>query len=127
MKPTRHDDEQVPAGFRQLVKDRMHQQRLTLRDLAEATDISPAYLCRILQDERGLPPENDTILRMAKALGIHPPELLLVEANRVEPWMKEGVMILLSATTAKTTAEKEQAIKKVQAFLLSRKAKGSRK
>ena len=126
-KPIRHDDEQVPAGFRRLVKERMLQQGLTLRQLAEATALSPAYLCRILQDERGLPPDNDTILLMAKELGIHPPELLLVEANRVEPWMKEGVTIMLSATTAKTAKEKEQAMKKVQAFLLSRKAKGGSK
>lgn len=122
-----HDDEQVPAGFRRLVKERMDAHGITLRDLAEATDLSPAYLCRILQGERGLPPENNTLLLMAKALGIHPPELLLVEANRVEPWMKEGVTILLSATTAKTAKDKAQAIKKVQAFLLSRKAKGGHK
>jgi len=126
-RPTdKRDPDQVPEGFRRLVKHQMHQLGFSLRHVAEETGLSPGYLCHVLQGERGLPPDNDTLLRMARVLGIDPPERLLVEANRVPPGaeMKEGVKILLSATTAKTAAEKERAVKKIQAFLLSRKPKG---
>ena len=121
------DTDQVPVGFRRLVKAQMEQLGLTLRQVAEQTDLSAAYLCRILQGERGLPPDNDTLLKMGRVLGIDPPELLLVEANRLEPWMKEGVSMMLSATTGKTAKDKAQIIKQVQAFLVRQHAKGRTK
>jgi len=76
---------------------------------------------------RGLPPDNDTILRLAKALGIHPPELLLVEAHRVTPQLKDVVTVMLSATKPPTKAEYEQVVKKIQGFLTHKKAKNTHK
>ena len=61
-------------------------------------------------------------VQLAKALGIHPPELLLVEAHRVTPQLKDVVTVMLSATKPPTKAEYEQVVKKIQGFLTHKKA-----
>jgi transcriptional regulator with XRE-family HTH domain len=117
----------VPKGFRVLVKERMKQQGVSLRQVAAQADMSPAYLCRLLLGERGLPPDDAPILKLAEALGIEPPELLLIKANRVPKGLEGGVPLLLSAYEAPNRAEFYQAMKQLQAFILSQKQKGKRK
>lgn len=72
----------VPAGFRKLVEQRMEAQHLSLRGLARRAGISPSFLSRILSGERGLP-EDEVILKLAKALCVQPPALLFLEAGRI--------------------------------------------
>lgn len=71
---------QVPAGFQKLVKEQMEKLNLTLRDVEKLADISPAYLSRLLNGQRGLPPDA-TLQRLAKALRIRPQDML-VQAER---------------------------------------------
>lgn len=126
-KPVQRDSSQVPKGFRVLVKERMEQQGVSLRQVAAQAEMSPAYLCRLLLGERGLPPDDAPILKLAEALGIDPPEVLLVEADRVPPDLKAPVTVLLSATEAPTMVDFEKAVKKIRALLLAERRKKARK
>jgi transcriptional regulator with XRE-family HTH domain len=111
----------APDGFRALVKTQMEQQGVSLRHVAAQAELSPAYLSRLLSGERGLPPDDDLILRLARVLAIDPPELLLVEAERIPDDLMETVPVLLSAHRATSPAELKQVMKKLQALLLARR------
>ena len=117
----------APDGFRALVKLQMEQQGVSLRQVATQAELSPAYLSRLLSGERGLPPDDDLILRLARVLAIDPPELLLVEAERIPDDLRETVPVLLSAHRATSPAELKQVMKKLQALLLARRRTGRKK
>ena len=85
IKDTDRDMPHVPDSFRACIKEHMDLLDISLRQVAAQTGISPAYLCRLLAGERGLPPDDAMILKLAEVLGIDPPEALLVEADRVPP------------------------------------------
>ena len=92
----------VPDGFLKLIATRMAEQGLSLRAVAKLAGMSPAFLSRILSGERGLP-SNEDLLELAKALGIRPPALLLIEAGRLPT---RGVA--LSEADARTVAQAAQ-------------------
>ncbi len=110
----------LPEGFCNLVREQMDKTGLSLRTVADEVGISPAYLSRLLSRERGLPPDDGMILKLATVLQIDPPELLLIEAQRVPAFL---VPALLSAHHATTKAEVEQAMKKLQAVIMARRRK----
>lgn len=110
----------VPEGFCSLVWEQMDKTGLSLRTVAAEAGISPAYLSRLLSRERGLPPDDEMILRLANVLRIDPPELLLVEAKRVPDALLPA---LLSAHHATSKAQIEQAMKKLQALILAQRKK----
>lgn len=110
----------VPEGFRLLVREQMKRLDLSFRTVAAQADISPAYLSRLLSGERGLPPTDDLILKLATVLQIDPPELLLVEAKRVPDALLPA---LLSAHHAVSKAEIQHAMKKLQALILAQRRK----
>lgn len=114
----------VPDGFRSLVREQMDKTGLSLRTVAAEAGMSPAYLSRLLSRERGLPPDDELILNLAKVLQIDPPELLLVEAKRVPDALLPA---LLSAHQATSKAQIEHAMKKLQAVILAQRRKKPRK
>lgn len=62
---------------------RVKKTEISLRKLAETVGITPAYLSRI-ECGRDLPPSEDVIIRIARALDINEDELLSY-ANKVSP------------------------------------------
>jgi transcriptional regulator with XRE-family HTH domain len=64
------------------VDERMSAEKLSLREVAHRAGLSPSFLSRVLAGERGLPP-NDVLLDLAKALGVRPPVMLLLQAGRI--------------------------------------------
>ncbi|MDR4475541.1 MAG: helix-turn-helix transcriptional regulator [Nitrospira sp.] len=115
---------QAPQGFRALVKKRMEEVNLSLRTVAAETGISPAYLSRLLSGERGLPPDDEMILRLAEVLRIDPPERLLVEAKRVPDLLLPA---LLSAHQAVSSTELKEAMKQLKAVILQQRKRRFRR
>lgn len=72
----------APEGFRSLLKTAMAKQGLNNRQLGKLTNISPAFISRLLNGERGAP-TNEVIDRLEKALNLEPRQLLY-EAGRVD-------------------------------------------
>ena len=110
------DTPQVPHGFRTLVKRQMETVNLSLRTVASEAGISPAYLSRLLSGERGLPPDDTLILKLA--------ERLLVEAKRVPDLLLPA---LLSAHEAVSRADLKEAMKQLQAVILNQRKKRGRR
>ena len=117
------DTPQVPQGFRSLVKRQMETVNLSLRTVASEAGISPAYLSRLLSGERGLPPDDTLILKLAEVLRVDPPERLLVEAKRVPDLLLPA---LLSAHEAVSKADLKEAMKQLQAVILNQRKKRGR-
>ena len=115
---------QAPQGFRALVKKRMEEVNLSLRTVASETGISPAYLSRLLSGERGLPPDDEMILRLAEVLRIDPPERLLVEAKRVPDLLLPA---LLSAHQAVSSVELKEAMKQLKAVIVQQRKRRFRR
>lgn len=105
---------QVPQGFRDLVKKHMEKVDLSLRAVASEVGVSPAYLSRLLSGERGLPPDDTLILKLAEVLRIDPPERLLVEAKRVPDLLLPA---LLSAHEAASKEDLDDAMKQLKAVI----------
>ncbi len=114
---------QVPQGFRDLIKKRMELVNMSLRTVASEVGVSPAYLSRLLSGERGLPPDDTLILKLADVLQIVPPERLLVEAKRVPDTLLPA---LLSAQEAVSTEDINAAMRELKAVLFNKKRRRER-
>lgn len=114
---------QVPQGFRDLIKKRMETVNLSLRTVASEVGVSPAYLSRLLSGDRGLPPDDTLILKLAEVLQIVPPERLLVEAKRVPDRLLPA---LLSAQEAVSPEDINAAMRELKAVLFNRKRRRGR-
>ncbi len=114
---------QVPQGFRDLIKRQMEKVNVSLRTVASEVGVSPAYLSRLLSGERGLPPDDTLILKLADVLQIVPPERLLVEAKRVPDTLLPA---LLSAQSAVSTEDINAAMRELKAVLFNRKRRRGR-
>ena len=97
---------------------------LSLRTVASEAGISPAYLSRLLSGERGLPPDDTLILKLAEVLRVDPPERLLVEAKRVPDLLLPA---LLSAHEAVSRADLKEAMKQLQTVILNQRKKRGRR
>ncbi len=66
----------APERFIRLLKKAMaeHPEKLSLNQVARRADLSPAYLCFLLNGERGIP-SNDAIAQLEKVLKIPQGEL----------------------------------------------------
>ena len=71
---------EAPEGFVSLLWEAMEKRKMSLNQLAERGGISPAYLSRILNRERGLPSDK-TILRLTSVLNLEPAERLLLKRD----------------------------------------------
>lgn len=63
--------------FARTVKREMRRNAISLRQLAAASGISPAYLSLILSGDRN-PPASEIVEKIAKALDMWPPMLQLI-------------------------------------------------
>jgi transcriptional regulator with XRE-family HTH domain len=111
---------EAPEGFVTLLREGMEKRKISLNQLAERGRISPAYLSRILNRERGLPSDK-TILRLAHVLDLEPAERLLIEAGRIPDEFKSTlsrpqIPELLRATGKLSETEMEQLVKTVEAI-----------
>lgn len=108
----------VPEGFRTMIRAEMDKQKLSFRELAKDANISASGLLRIIRGE--YLPSNESILDIAKALKIDPPEVLLVEAGRV-PRHKGNVNQLFKAISSLNSEELKKVDKVVQAIIAKSK------
>jgi len=106
----------APDRFIRLVKKAMIGQRFTLRQLAEKSDLSPAYLSRLFNRERGLP-TDERITKLEEVLDIQPRGLLFDAAERhdqvVTKVLKKDSERLLMRSLAPLTAEEFAQVVKV--------------
>jgi transcriptional regulator with XRE-family HTH domain len=112
----------APAGFIKMLRDGMERRKISLNQLAEKAGISPAYLSRILNKERGLPSDK-AIFRLAEVLGLQPRERLLIEAGRLpadlKPFLSQPrVPALLRAVGKLSETDQAEVMKTVQALAL---------
>lgn len=106
---------QAPERFIRLIKRAMAAQRLSLRQLAEKAEISPAYLSRLFNKERGVP-ADETITRLENVLNIEPRGLLFDAARRhdnvaAKVFRKEDARILMRAVASLNEAQMAEVIR----------------
>lgn len=77
----------APEGFLTFLREGMKRRKVSLNQLAYRAGVSPAFLSRILNKQRGLPSDK-VILRLAHLLDLEPPERLLIEAGRIPEELK---------------------------------------
>lgn len=109
----------VPDEFQALITNAMERQELSMRGVAALVGISPAFFCRIMAGERGLP-DDDVLLRLGHALDIQPPEQVLVAAGRLPKGMKGLATLYLRATGPLTKHESREVLRAVQGLILKR-------
>lgn len=105
----------VPDDFIKLIQNGMREQGFSLHQLAIRASVSPSYLWRLFNKQRGIP-ADETILELAKVLEIYPPEKLLYAAGRAPETIKdelkrEQVPQLLRLTAELNTEELQQVMK----------------
>src|ERR1700719_1533252 len=113
---------EAPEGFVSMLREGMEKRKMSLNQLAERGVISPAYLSRILNRERGLPSDK-TILRLARVLDLEPAERLLIEAGRIPEEFKPlliqpQVSALLRATGTLSETDMQELVKAAEAIAL---------
>jgi transcriptional regulator with XRE-family HTH domain len=112
----------APDGFIAVLRIGMETRRLSLNQLAERAGVSPAFLSRILNRQRGLP-SDPTILRLAQVLDVQPPERLLIEAGRIPAALQQALSQpqmpeLLRAAGTLSEADRQDVIKSIKALAL---------
>ena len=110
----------APAGFIKVLREGMNRRKISLNQLAEKAGLSPAFLSRILNKERGLPSDK-AILRLAEVLDLQPPERLLIEAGRIPEEMKPAlsqprIPELLRAVGKLSETEQQELLKMAEAL-----------
>jgi transcriptional regulator with XRE-family HTH domain len=110
---------EVPEEFRALITRAMDKQQLSLRGVAALVGISPAFFCRIMTGERGLP-DDEVLLRLGHALDIQPPEQVLVAAGRLPQGLKNLAALYLRTTGPLTKEEGREVMRAMQSLILKR-------
>jgi transcriptional regulator with XRE-family HTH domain len=113
-----------------MLRDGMEKRKISLNQLAEKAGVSPAFLSRILNKERGLPSDK-AILRLAEVLDLQPPERLLIEAGRIPAGLKPAltqprIPELLRAVGRLGETEQEELLKTVEALALRQRRRQGR-
>lgn len=124
-KPPKHT---APEGFIRLLREGMQKQKISLNQLAERAGVSPAFVSRIMNKERGVPSDK-VILRLAKVLNLQPNERLLIEAGRLpedlrSPLTQPRIPELLRAAGKLSDDEQQELLKTAQALALRQRRKG---
>jgi transcriptional regulator with XRE-family HTH domain len=120
----------APEGFINMLREGMEKRSISLNQLADQASVSPAFLSRILNKQRGLPSDK-TILRLAELLDLQPPERLLIEAGRIPEELKailsqSQIPELLRAADKLSETELQQLVKTVKAITLNQHRTGKR-
>jgi transcriptional regulator with XRE-family HTH domain len=112
----------APDGFLDMLRNGMERQRISLNQLAYRAGVSPAFLSRIMNKERGLPSDK-VILRLAQVLDLEPPERLLIEAGRIPEELKPvlsqpRIPELLRATGKLSETDLQELLRTAEALAL---------
>jgi len=112
----------APEGFIRLLRESMEKRGISLNQLADRSGVSPAFLSRILNRQRGLPSDK-TILRLAQILELAPPERLLIEAGHIPEELKPvlsqpRIPALLRATEKLSETDLQEVLKTAEALAL---------
>jgi len=121
----------APAGFIKILRGAMEKRKTSLNQLAVKAGVSPAFLSRILNKERGLPSDK-VILRLAKVLDLQPPERLLIEAGRIPEELKAAlsqprIPELLRAAGELSETDQQEVMRTVVALALKQQRLRQRK
>ena len=108
----------------------MESRQISLNQLAERAGVSPAFLSRILNRQRGLPSDR-AILRLAKVLELTPPESALIAAGRIPEELKmtlskPQIPVLLRAAGNLSETDLQKVLTTVQALALKQHRKRKR-
>lgn len=106
----------------------MEKQKISLNQLAEQAGISPAFLSRTLNKQRGLPSDK-VILQIAQVLDLQPNESLLIEAGRIPEGLmptlnQPGIPELMRAAGKLSDTDKQELLKVAQGLALKRRRGG---
>jgi transcriptional regulator with XRE-family HTH domain len=120
----------APASFLQLLREGMEKRKISLNQLAEKAGVSPAFLSRIMNKQRGLPSDK-AILRLAEVLDLQPHERLLIEAGRIPEGLKPAlsqprVPELLRAVGKLSDKDQQELLQTVKALALKQRHRGKR-
>jgi HTH-type transcriptional regulator, competence development regulator len=118
----------APEGFVRLLQKGMEKQKISLNQLAERAGVSPAFLSRIMNKQRGLPSDK-VILRLAQVLDLQPTERLLIEAGRLPEDLKPvlgqaRVPELLRAVGKLSDTDREDLLQTVRGLALKKRRSG---
>jgi transcriptional regulator with XRE-family HTH domain len=106
----------APERFLRLVKKAMNREGLSVRQFAERTGVSPAYLSRLLNRERGAP-SDDTIAKFEEVLDIDPRGSLFDAAGRHDEesakFFRKPTARILMRTLGRLTEEELAQVRKV--------------
>jgi len=89
----------APGKFIRTLKDAIYKQGMSLRQLTDKVGVSPAYLSRLLNAERGLP-VNETIAKFEEVLDIQPRGALFDAAGRHDGVAAEFIPIIPASNFA---------------------------
>jgi transcriptional regulator with XRE-family HTH domain len=120
----------VPEGFIRLLREYMEKREISLNQLAVQAGMSPAFLSRIMNKQRGLP-SDEAILRLARVLDLEPNERLLVEAGHVPDGLmsslsQPGLPELLRVAGKLSETEQQDLLKTAKALALKRRRGGKK-
>lgn len=120
----------APEGLIRLLRKGMEGQQISLNQLAERADVSPAFLSRILNRQRGLPSDS-TILRLAQVLELEPPESALIAAGRIPEELKltlsnPQIPVLLRAAGKLSETDLQAVLRTAQSLALKQHRKRKR-
>jgi transcriptional regulator with XRE-family HTH domain len=109
----------------------MEQRKISLNQLAERARVSPAFLSRIINKQRGLP-SDEAILRLAKVLDLEPAERLLIEAGRIPEELRPAltqprIPELLRAAGKLSETDQQHLLQTVRALALKQRRNGKSK
>jgi transcriptional regulator with XRE-family HTH domain len=112
-------------GFVRLLREGMEKRRISLNQLAQKAGLSPAYLSRIMNRQRGLPSDR-AILRLAQVLDLQPNERLLIEAGRIPQDLQASLSRpktpeLLRAVVKLSETEQNELLQTVKALALKQR------
>jgi transcriptional regulator with XRE-family HTH domain len=118
-RPSKHV---APEGFIRLLRQGMDKQKISLNQAAERAGLSPAFLSRIMNKQRGLPSDK-LILRLAQVLDLQPNERLLIEAGRIpedlrSPLSQPRIPELLRAAGKLSDTEQQEILQTVRSLAL---------
>ncbi len=116
----------APGRFIRTLKDAMDMKGFSLRQLADRAGVSPAYLSRLFNRERGLP-ADETIATFEEVLDVQPRGALFDAAGRHDGVaakfvQKDGARLLMRTLGPLTEAEMAQ-VQKVAQRLAKKHAK----
>jgi len=126
-RPPKHP---APEGFIRLIREGMQTRKISLNHLAERAGVSPAFLSRTLNKERGLPSDR-AILRLAKVLDLQPAERLLIEAGRIPEDLKPTlsqprIPELLRAVGELSETEQQELLQTVRSLAVRQHHRGKK-